>query len=389
MRLSLRGKFLLIFSFLFIIFLSSLAYNLYEIKDILKAHNTLNGGLDTIIKNSLFFVGIYLLTTVLFCLYLFRDVISAIDWLHYEVDMIATGDLSTDSLSEIEAKTEIDELGNSLYKMLQNTRHLIKEIDKKVQILNSSAAQLALNAQHTSTGANETATTINEVAATIEKVTENTLYMSNESRKTADQAQDGNDIIVKLHKQIKEISSSSQETSEVISDLSVKSGEITQIVELITHIADQTNLLALNAAIEAARAGEQGRGFAVVADEVRVLAEQSGAAAKNIHQLITEIQSNAKTAVAVSKQDSILVEDGARLMGEMSISFQGIIGAINTFNRQTEQIATAAREISKGIRNVAGTAEEQNAAMEEVSAASGALTQLAHELQELERSFKL
>ncbi|HZK18333.1 MAG TPA: methyl-accepting chemotaxis protein, partial [Clostridia bacterium] len=352
-------------------------------------HSVLNGGLDSLIKHTLFFAGLFLLVTFLFCLYLFRDVIAAIDWLHYEVDMIATGDLSSDSLTEIEAKTEIDELGNSLYKMLQNTRNLIIEIDKKVQVLNSSAEQLALNARQTSSGANETATTINEVAATIEKVTENTLDMSKESRKTANQALEGNDIIENLHKQINEISLSSQETSNVILNLSEKSSEITQIVELITHIADQTNLLALNAAIEAARAGEQGRGFAVVADEVRELAEQSGTAAENIHRLITEIQSDAKNAVKVSKQDSLLVEDGARLMGEMGDSFREIIEAINVFNKQTGQVAHGAEEISTSIQNVAGTAEEQNAAMEEVSAASGALTQLAHELQELERSFKL
>lgn len=403
MHLTLKTKILGILIFFVIVFLSLTGFIYFQVSDIENLHNDMldssnieasqageiSGKINVIFNYLYAFAVISVVFAALLYIYFVRAFLSPLEWLHYEIDLLAKGDLSSDSITEVDAKTEIDMMGNSIYKMLKNIRHIIKDINKKTQALLASAQQLASHAQQTSAGSSETASTINEISSTIEKVAGNTQYVSAESQKAVDRANKGNEDITRLQNQMNDINTSTQNIYHVINKLSYKSNEITQIVELITHIADQTNLLALNAAIEAARAGEQGKGFAVVAEEVRQLAEQSGGAAKNIHKLIIEIQEEAQNAVKVSEQDSQLVEEGAKLMQKVSESFHGIIEAIHNLNEQVEEIAAAAEEISASIQSVSGTAEEQNAAMEEVSAASDSLTKMALELRELEQRFKL
>ena len=198
--------------------------------------------------------------------------------------------------------------------------------------------------------------------------------------------------------------------TEVVNVLGNKSREIDNIISLITNIAGQTNLLALNAAIEAARAGEQGRGFAVVADEVRKLAEQSEAAAKQISYIIREIQKETNTTGKVMGESTSSVQEGIVMVNAAEKTCAEIEQAIQTMSLQAQRIshditgisndsvvivqsvtrvAHSLQETNDSTQNVAATTEEQNAAMEEIQSAAAILAQMAEELDESINHFKL
>jgi methyl-accepting chemotaxis protein len=199
-------------------------------------------------------------------------------------------------------------------------------------------------------------------------------------------------------------------SSQVVNVLGEKSMEIEEIVALITEIANQTNLLALNAAIEAARAGEQGRGFAVVADEVRKLAERSNTAAGKIGTIITEIQQETGKAVKAMEDGTAAVSTGMLLMKNTGEAFVEILEMVEIVSRQAQEVSVIVEEtnhLTKSMadrldkisdvtqqsvgntQQVAAAAEEQNATMEEIAAAADMLSKMAEELQESVTVFKL
>jgi methyl-accepting chemotaxis protein len=206
------------------------------------------------------------------------------------------------------------------------------------------------------------------------------------------------------------ISNTVNDLAKVIKGLGDRSQEIGQIVEVITGIAQQTNLLALNAAIEAARAGEHGRGFAVVADEVRKLAEQSAESAQQITNLIGTIQADTSTAVNVMDSTIQEVSSGIGVVNTAGEAFNRIENLINTVAKQIQEVSAASQQMSvgamqvvkaideisdvsektaAGTQNVSAAAQEQLASMEEISASSSSLSKMATELQTLVSRFKV
>lgn len=343
---------------------------------------------------------------------------------------IASGDLSQREL-EYRGKDEIGDLIRAFNLMETNLRGLISKTSEATGQVSSSSLNLTEGAEQSAQAATQVAEAITQVAtgaemqvkavdeavavieemsANITQVAANANAASQASLNAADTAKTGEQAIEKAITQMDSAQKTVANSAEVIAELGVQSGQIGQIVETISGIAGQTNLLALNAAIEAARAGEQGRGFAVVADEVRKLAEQSQDAAKRIAEMIARIQGDTEKAVQVMNKGKVEVETGAGLVQNAGISFKDIRDSVETVSKQVEEISESMQHLSGGSKQIIGSVqqietisketasqaqsvsaatEEQAASMEEISASSHALRQMAEQLQETVNQFRV
>ncbi|MBB5335424.1 methyl-accepting chemotaxis protein [Pectinatus brassicae] len=244
----------------------------------------------------------------------------------------------------------------------------------------------------------------------ISHAAENIYYVESTADKAADFAEEGGKSIKNAVNQMEIINNKVSHSANVVVALGNQSKEIGQIVNTISDIAGQTNLLALNAAIEAARAGEQGKGFAVVADEVRKLAEQSQTAAKQIADLIAQIQMHTDSAVVAMNEGSAEVKLGTEVVDMAGRTFADIVKLVNQVSGQVREIAGAVKDITNSseevvnsvneidiisrdtaaqAETVSAVTEEQSAAMDEITSSSAALAKMAEELSEAISIFKL
>ncbi|MBE3587576.1 MAG: methyl-accepting chemotaxis protein [Thermoanaerobacteraceae bacterium] len=301
---------------------------------------------------------------------------------------IAAGDLTGDEL-RIKAKDETGRMAESFNTMLANLKEIVRQLQEKAKTVATSAGELSAGAENVSAGVAETSSNINEVASTVEQVTARAQKIAETSSRSASYAWEGKEGIQNIVTQMGAIQRATGANEEIIRSLNESAVRISQIVGLITHVADQTNMLALNAAIEAARAGEHGRGFAVVAEEVRKLAEQSAGAAGEINTLITAVQQKSQKAVQSMSESTSQVETGARVVQDVGATFEKIIADVESLAEEIQAVAAAAEEMSSAVENVAAASEEQTATMEEVSAIAQNLSGLAVELETLAGRFKL
>ena len=305
-----------------------------------------------------------------------------------EAAKIADGDLTG---REIPAKTkdEVGQLAGAFNTMLTNLKEIANQLQEKSKIIALSSSELSVSAESVAAGATETASTVSQVAGSVEQITANVQHIANTSAQAAGYAGEGNEGIQRIAAQMEGIQNATAATAEVIYRSNESATKISQIVELITQIANQTNLLALNAAIEAARAGEQGRGFAVVAEEVRKLAEQSAGAAKEIYTLINNIQQESQKAVQSMDEGVDQVQIGLGVVKDVSGTFENIIASVQGFAVEIQTVTSAIEEISTAVQNVAAAAEEQTAIIEEISSTTQDLTRMAGEIEGFSMRFKL
>jgi len=413
----------------------------------------------------------------------FNELVQFYDEISNVSQEVAQGNLQVD----VKLRSEKDVLGNAIHHMIDSLRQLIGRLAESASKLNDASNQLASVATQAGQATNQIASTVQQVAkgtsqqsesinrtassveqmsraisgvakgaqeqaqavakassitsqisTTVQKVAGNAQAMVKDSLESTSVAQSGAKTVEETVQGMEQIKTKVNISAQKVEDMGQRSNQIGAIVETIEDIASQTNLLALNAAIEAARAGEHGKGFAVVADEVRKLAERSSHATKEIAELVKSIRNSVseainamsetlkeveagaskssqagqalaaiiKTAESV-KQQAELTAEAARLMdsasNELVSAMDSVSAVVEENTAATEQMAASSNEVTEAIENIASVSEENSAAIEEVSASAEemsaqvqevmasaqALAQMAQSLQELVNQFKL
>ena len=299
-------------------------------------------------------------------------------------------------------KGDSEEFKQNINVLAETMNSLINEINSAVNTTASSSVQLETTADTLATSIQELASQTDEVATAVEEMS-STITESAENIKTTNEAAQSNmDIASEGGKKVNETVEKMGQIGEVVSqsannieELGRSSKKIGEIINVIDEIADQTNLLALNAAIEAARAGEQGRGFAVVADEVRKLAERTGGATKEITGMVKEIQEQTSEAVDVMENGKLEVEKGITLAGTAGDSLEQIVDNAKSILERINFIADSSREqsatseeISKNVSAIAEVTQDSANRVGDVSGLSGVLNQLTNDLSSLMSKFQ-
>ncbi len=343
---------------------------------------------------------------------------------------IAKGNLKINKF-ENKSKDEIGQLGRAFRTMTENLIHLVQQVSLSSTQVAASSQELSAGAEQSAqasqqvaraimevtigaekqlTAVNETSAVVQQMSAGIQQMLENAKIVVNSSERTASSAIEGSQAIDRTTQQIFNIEKTVTGSAEVVTKLGERSKEIGQIVDTISGIAAQTNLLALNAAIEAARAGEQGRGFAVVADEVRKLAEQSQEASQQIASLISEIQQDTQKAVLSMNEGTHQVKLGTEVAETAGQAFREISTLVNEVSSQVAEISEeiqqmalgsqrivssiseiyeTSRDITGQTQTVSAATEEQSASNEEIAASSQVLARMADEMQVSLKKFNI
>lgn len=361
-------------------------------------------------------------------IFVIKSILKPINKLKEIAITISNGDLTKDI--NIQSHDEIGQLGQAFKTMQKSLIGLVKEVDQSAEQVAASAEQLTASTEQTSAATQEVATAIQEVATNAEKqttdlnknvesihqvsegitqITENSMKVSDLAYRTTIQADEGGKAVKSTVDQMSSIHQSVIESNTMIESLSERSKEVSSILNVITEIADQTNLLALNAAIEAARAGEHGKGFAVVADEVRKLAEQSQKSAKEIHGIVQKIQEETSNSVRIMSIVTNDVKTGVQVSTEAIEKFNQILKSTEEMTPQLEDVSAIAQQMSASIQEVTVTAqelsslatensatseevaastEEELASMEEITSSAEALSSMAETLRQSISRFK-
>ncbi|QOX79075.1 methyl-accepting chemotaxis protein [Trichlorobacter lovleyi] len=314
---------------------------------------------------------------------------------------VADGDLQVQI--DYRSGDEVGELSEAFRTMTEGLRTtLTKVADTSTQVA-SAANQLQATAIRIATGAEEVAaqsatvaTASEEMAATSSSISDNCQQAADGSSQATQAAVTGSSVVSSTICGMERIASRVRSSAETVASLGSRSDQIGAIVATIEDIADQTNLLALNAAIEAARAGEQGRGFAVVADEVRALAERTTRATREISEMIKAIQTETRAAVGEMEQGVQEVQQGTEDAARSGEALQEILSKINDVSMQVNQVATAAEEqtattseITNNIHQISDVVQDTASGAQESAAAASQLAGNAEELQRLVRQFRL
>jgi len=344
-------------------------------------------------------------------------------------ELVTQGDLTAQIV--LNTRDEMVSISNSFNTTISTLRNLVLQVGKNAEQLAASSEELNASAEQTSKATEQITEIVQEVALGteqqvqsmtdsnkslqemsrgVQEIARSAQSVSQSAMRASEVSKDGNAAIKEAVGQMQGIHATITDLSSIVKGLGIRSQEIGQILEAITSIAAQTNLLALNAAIEAARAGEHGRGFAVVADEVRKLAEESSLSARKIAELIQAIQEETNKAVQSMDAGTREVTEGIKVVDQAGQAFALINQSVGQVAGQIQEVSASAEELSAGTDQVVSASatnmkiteeiaagaltissgtEEQLASMEEISASSLALSRMAEELQETINRFKV
>jgi methyl-accepting chemotaxis protein len=350
---------------------------------------------------SIIFIIIAVIVTICVAVAFTRSVTRPIQTLLASTRKIADGDLRTPV--EISGADEMTELQTATATMLASLKGTIQHISDSSGQLASAAEEMSSITKESNAGiqrqsmeTEQAATAVNEMTAAVEEVARNAVSASHSTQASERSAQTGQERVSQTIASLEKLSATVERTGVEVEGLASQAQHIAKVLDVIGSIADQTNLLALNAAIEAARAGEQGRGFAVVADEVRALAHRTQTSTREIEQMIQGIQKGSTLAVQSMRQSS--QEAGATLLvaHEAGVAIQQITASISDINERNLLIATAseeqaqvARSVDQNLVSIRDLSTQSSTAASQTAVASNELSQLAVGLNRLVARFSV
>jgi len=344
-----------------------------------------------------------MLSACAFTIFIIRQIMNSLGGEPHEIANIARRISEGDLLIQFESDKKLTGAYASMKDMAERLKQVLSKVKSSSESVASSSNELSASSEQTSRGiteqagrAHQIATASNEMSQTIMDVARNASSIASSASETLKIADSGKEIVTKSIEEVKAIEETVRESAKLISSLGERSREIGDIVNVIKDIADQTNLLALNAAIEAARAGEQGRGFAVVADEVRKLAERTGKATAEISGLIVSIQGEMQEAVGSMVDGTERVSVGVQFSEQAGEALRNIVTSVTDLQSMVQQIAssteemsTTSEQISGDIETIATVSRDTSTSSEYVSKASSNLARLASDLNDVVRLFKV
>lgn len=383
-------------------------YDQHNVRAVLRISAPIKEIRNTIFINMLVIIGVAFFTIIIAFiavrLLIRKLVIQPLEGILEVVTSMSTGDITnTVDMKTLNPENEIGILASNLNKMSVSMKDLINNISQSSnqmasssEELSSTAEQMSRGMQQQTTQTSQIASATEEMSATVLEVARNTQSASSSANEASLTAKKGGEVVTRAINGMMSIAATVGQSARTIGDLGKSSDQIGKIVSVINNIADQTNLLALNAAIEAARAGEQGRGFAVVADEVRKLAEKTTKATTEIAAMIENIQNDTVAAVQAMDAGTKEVAEGVNLANQAGESLHVIIGTVDSVNDMIRQIATATEEqsaasehISMGIEEIARVTRETSEGSDQTAKASHELSRKATELRKLVGQFKV
>ncbi len=332
---------------------------------------------------------------------LYFSVAENIEKIGHATKQVADGDLNI--RIALNTKDEMQDIAHDFNSMTEKVQALVQQISSATTQLATAAEELSAVANDSGkTITNQTmeidqvATAMNEMAATVQEVANNASAAAGAATNADNEAKGGKEIVTQTAQAIQELAVSVEESSKVIHQLEQDSENIGTVLDVIKGIAEQTNLLALNAAIEAARAGEQGRGFAVVADEVRTLASRTQESTNEIQTMIEKLQAGSRNAVSAMESGREKAQSGVERAKEAAESLEAITRAVTTIEQMNTMIASAAEEqtsvaneMNESIVKINQLGQSTSSGAEQTSSSSQEMSNLALQLQTLVSQFKV
>ncbi|MBH2034822.1 MAG: methyl-accepting chemotaxis protein [Pseudomonadales bacterium] len=347
------------------------------------------------------FIVLAVVLTIVLALVLTRSIVKPLSEAVAVARTVASGDLSTNI--HVEGSDEPAQLLEALKSMQQSLRSTIQHIADSSNQLASASEELHAVTEDTNRGLHQqnneieqAATAVNEMTSAVDEVARNAVSTSEASRESERTAQRGRDQVLRTVNSISSLAENVTATASEVGDLADKIRDISKVLDVIRAIAEQTNLLALNAAIEAARAGEQGRGFAVVADEVRLLAQRTQQSTQEIEQMIGGIRQGTDHAVNAMQGSNSLAHATLELAQSAGQALDEITRSITQINERnlliasaSEEQASVTREVDRNLVNIRDLSLQSSAGANQTSASSQELSRLAIDLNSLVSKFRL